>query len=87
MALDRVCLHLGDREFARGLTFIAMSRIRKLEHIAFKPGFELERLMQLNGVAALRRGTGMRQKWEDDNHRRTDLVGSLMTIAVGRKAE
>lgn len=77
MALDRVFLHLSDREFARGLTSVAMSRIRKLVHIAFKPGLELERLMQVNGVAALRRGTGMRQKWEDDNHRRIGLVGSF----------
>lgn len=44
-----------------------MSGVRKLEHIAFKPGFELERLMPVNGATALRRGIGMRQRWEDDN--------------------
>lgn len=69
MTLDRVCLHIDDREFARGLTFIATSLVRKLGHITFKPAFDLERLTQVTDAESSR-GIGMRQRWEDNNNRK-----------------
>lgn len=69
MTLDGVCLHIDDREFARGLTFIATSLVRKLGHIAFKPAFDLERLTQVTDAESSR-GIGMRQRWEDNNNRK-----------------
>ena len=47
--LDKVILNLGDREFASGRTYTALSRAKKLENIAFEPDDfpTLERIMRI----------------------------------------
>ena len=47
--MDKVILNLGDREFASGLTYTALSRAKKLENIAFEPDDfpTLERIMRI----------------------------------------
>lgn len=54
-----------ENEFAHEFTFVALFRVGKLGHIAFNGGFELERLMQINGARSSK-GTWVRQRWEDD---------------------
>lgn len=54
-----------ENEFAHEFTFVALFRVGKLGHIAFNGGFELQRLMQINGARSSK-GTWVRQKWEDD---------------------
>ena len=44
MTLDRVVVDLGEKEFSRGLSFVAISRVRTLQGLAFRPGFTQARL-------------------------------------------
>ena len=44
--LDKIILNLGEREFASGLTYTAISRATKLENIAFHPFPTLGRILQ-----------------------------------------
>lgn len=48
MTLDKAIVNLGEREFSRGLTFVALSQVRTIEGLAIKPGFDLQRLMALS---------------------------------------
>ena len=44
MTLDRAVIDLGPRDFSAGLTFVAISRVRSLAGLAFRPGFEEQRI-------------------------------------------
>ena len=46
LTLQKAMIDLGDREFAAGLSFVAISRVRTLEDILFKP-FNFERLQRI----------------------------------------
>ena len=37
MTLGKVILNLSDREFSNGLTYTAVTRVRRLSDIAFRP--------------------------------------------------
>ncbi|KAF6168894.1 hypothetical protein GIB67_038391 [Kingdonia uniflora] len=52
LTLDRVIGDAGDRK-SLGLTFVALSRTRKLSDLAFKPMFTFERLQKLGKCAGL----------------------------------
>ena len=43
MTLDRVIINLSEREFANGLTYTAVTRVRRLADIAFRPFPNYER--------------------------------------------
>jgi hypothetical protein len=43
MTLDKVMINLSDKEFANGLTYTAVTRVRRLEDIAFQPFPNYER--------------------------------------------
>ena len=43
MTLDYVILNLGSVEFANGLTYTAVTRVRRLEDMVFKPFPSLSR--------------------------------------------
>ena len=47
--MDKIILNLGDREFASGLTYTALSRAKKFENIAFEPDDfpTLDRIMRI----------------------------------------
>lgn len=47
LTLDKVVLDIGQKEFSTGLTFVALSRVRKLSDLAFDPPFDYERLSNL----------------------------------------
>ena len=37
MSLDKVIINIGNKEFANGLTYTAISRCRKIENLVFYP--------------------------------------------------
>ena len=43
MSLGKVLINIGDREFATGLTYTALSRCRKIEELAFMPFYNYAR--------------------------------------------
>lgn len=51
--LDKVYIDLGDKETTPGLTFVAMSRVRRVEDLYIHPGMSLQRIASIgagNGV-------------------------------------
>ena len=46
LTLEKAVIDLGNKEFAAGLSFVAISRVRALENILFSP-FSLERLLHV----------------------------------------
>ena len=46
----RVIINLGPSEFANGLTYTAMSRCKKIEHLSFYPMRNYERFLQIKGA-------------------------------------
>ena len=46
LTLEKAIIDIGKKEFAAGLSFVAMSRVRALENIIFKP-FSFERLQRI----------------------------------------
>ena len=54
MTLDKVILNLSNREFANGLTYTAVTRVRKLSDIAFKPFPNYLRIKSIFNVVAFR---------------------------------
>lgn len=48
MTLDKAVIDLGPADFSTGLTFVAISRVRSLDGLAFRPGFDWARLNSLN---------------------------------------
>ena len=45
MTLARAVIVLGEKEFSAGLTFVAISRVKSLRGLAFRPGFPLSRIL------------------------------------------
>ncbi|CAB4431125.1 unnamed protein product [Rhizophagus irregularis] len=46
LTLNKAIIDLGDKEFTAGLSFVAVSRVRALEDLLFKP-FSFERLQRI----------------------------------------
>ncbi|KAK3914466.1 ATP-dependent DNA helicase [Frankliniella fusca] len=56
LTLTKAVVHIGEREFALGLTYVAMSRVKSLKSILFYP-FSFSRINKLNsGNLMLRNG-------------------------------
>ena len=47
LTLNKVVIDVGKREFSSGLTFVACSRVRKLQDLLFCPPFDFQRLANL----------------------------------------
>lgn len=47
LTLDKVKIDLGNREFAAGLTFVAVSRVKRFADLVFSVGFNSSRLDQV----------------------------------------
>ena len=47
LTLDKVVLDIGPKEFCAGLTFVALSRVRNLNSLAFHPSFDFQRVASL----------------------------------------
>ncbi len=52
LTLKKAIIDLGDKEFTAGLTFVAVSRVRALEDLLFKP-FNFERLQRIKNCKRL----------------------------------
>ena len=65
--MDNVIVNLGNREFAAGLTYVAPTRVRKIENLYFDPMPSLSRLrsMAKTKVFAERRKQDEREKASD----------------------
>jgi ATP-dependent DNA helicase PIF1 len=53
MTLNKAVVELGDYDFTRGLTFVAISRVRRIRDIVFRSEIETERLQKLGGSTNL----------------------------------
>ena len=53
--LQRVIIDLGDKEFASGLTYTALTRVRRLDHLAFDPMPDLNRIKRVVTSVAFKR--------------------------------
>jgi ATP-dependent exoDNAse (exonuclease V) alpha subunit len=53
LTLQKAVVDLGDKEFTAGLSFVAVSRVRALGDIVFKP-FNFERLLRIKDCKRLR---------------------------------
>lgn len=47
--LDKAYVHLGPKEFSKGLTFVACSRVRNLHDLVFDDFLSLARIIGANG--------------------------------------
>lgn len=68
LTLDRAVIALGEKDFAMGLSFVAISRVRTLKGIAFRQSFPPTRL-RLNPNSS----DSMRENLRKDNERRKGL--------------
>ena len=53
MTLNKAVVELGDYDFTRGLTFVAISRVRGIRDIVFQSEIGSERLQKLGGSTNL----------------------------------
>ena len=63
--MNRIMINIGDREFACGLTYTAVSRVRSLKDLAFYPFLSFDRIARLrthNNFVQLRKEIVKRQK-------------------------
>ena len=68
MTLARAVIDLGEKEFSSGLTFVAVSRVKSLRGLAFRPGFSLQRILE-----KVPGNPGSRSAARDDEKRREKL--------------
>ena len=47
VTLNKVCVDIGKKEFCAGLTFVAISRVRRLNDLLLNPPFAFQRLKNL----------------------------------------
>lgn len=52
LTLPKAIVDLGEREYAAGLSFVAISRVRSLKDLLFRP-FSFERLQRINHSKSL----------------------------------
>ena len=50
MTLSKVLIELGLKDFCRGLSFVAISRVRSLNDLAFLSNIGYERLKNIGGL-------------------------------------
>lgn len=48
LTLDRAVVDIGESEFAIGLTYVALSRVKSIEGLLLEPSFPLSRLLKVN---------------------------------------
>ena len=76
LSLDKVIINIGNREFASGLTYTALSRSRAFEKIAFLPFYNYARFKR--GVntgetfEARKKQDEIEKKSDEDNYRDTE---------------
>jgi ATP-dependent exoDNAse (exonuclease V) alpha subunit len=53
LTLDNAVIDLGEKDFTPGLSFVAMSRVKKISGILFKSPFPLNRLQKPQGSSTV----------------------------------
>lgn len=53
MTLDSAVISLGTKEFATGMSFVGLSRVRMLKDIMINPAFPFERIGKLHLLKSL----------------------------------
>jgi ATP-dependent DNA helicase PIF1 len=75
MTLDEVAIELGPKDFAAGLAYVAISRVRTLKGIAFRSAFPLTRLQRQTETESMK-------MLSEDNTRREGLGFILDTYGM-----
>jgi ATP-dependent DNA helicase PIF1 len=52
LTLDKAVIDLGDVDFSPGISFVAMSRVKKLSGLLFKTPFQINRLQKPRGSSS-----------------------------------
>jgi hypothetical protein len=53
MIVDKAVVELGNHDFTRGVTFVAILRVRAIDDIVFRSEIRLDRLQKLGGATNL----------------------------------
>jgi ATP-dependent exoDNAse (exonuclease V) alpha subunit len=77
MTLERARIDIGTRDFSPGLTFVACSRVKRLDGILFASPFSAERISSLGGSA------GVRARALEDQQRRQGLGFNIDPLSGG----
>jgi ATP-dependent DNA helicase PIF1 len=75
LTLERVVVELGPKDFAQGLSFVAISRVKTLSGLAIKTAFGLSRLQHPNETPTM-------QMLRLDNARRETLTFEVESYGV-----
>jgi ATP-dependent exoDNAse (exonuclease V) alpha subunit len=75
LTLKRVVIDLGQKDFSAGLSFVAISRVKKLDGIAFRTSFPWSRLQRPNVTEPMK-------MLEEDTSRRAQLGFKLDTYGM-----
>ena len=70
--LDKVIINLGPAEFANGLTYTALSRCRKFEHLSFYPMKDFTRFKQIKNSQIFKD-----RLHHDEKERNSDVMFSI----------
>lgn len=70
LTLEKAVISLGDKDFAHGLAFVAISRVKSLNGLAFKERFPISRLQKPIESLSMR-------LLNEDNARRANLQLAL----------
>ncbi|KAJ7933180.1 hypothetical protein B0H13DRAFT_1498629, partial [Mycena leptocephala] len=54
LTLKKAVIDLGDKDFSSGLSFVAISRVKTLDGIAFRTAFPWSRLQRPNVTESMR---------------------------------
>jgi ATP-dependent exoDNAse (exonuclease V) alpha subunit len=75
LTLDRVVVELGAKDFAPGLSFVAISRVKTLKGLAFHSRFDIARLQRTEETENMR-------MLQADNTRRSELGFELESYGI-----
>ena len=53
LTLDRAVIDLGEKDFTPGLSFVAMSQVKKISGLLFKRSFPINRLQKSQGSSTV----------------------------------
>ena len=72
LTLEKATIDLGDKDFASGLSFVAISRVKSLKGVAFRSGFPWARIKK-------DKESPTTKMLSEDNRRRENLGFTLNT--------
>ena len=65
MTLDKAVVDIGRKEMSNGITFVAVSRVRRMEDIAFSATYTMQRLSTIKNGS--RMGARLKEEKRLDN--------------------